>query len=71
MTNPDGLEFGEAAPEADVAEQRIPVAPEDPDTWSEASRITTARDWEASEADLVEQALEVPLPDDDETDFDR
>lgn len=70
MTNPDGLEFTEAAPEADVAEQRVPVAPDEPDTWTDATRITEARDWDASEADLVEQALEVPLPD-DEADFDR
>lgn len=70
MTNPQGPEFGEAVPEADVAEQRIPVDSEDDDTWSDADRITKARDWEASEADLVEQAIEVPLTD-DETDFDR
>lgn len=69
MTNPDGLAFGEA-PEADVAEQRIPVAPDDQDTWRDAARITDARDWAGSEADLVEQAIEVPLPD-DELDFDR
>ncbi|MEO3759354.1 hypothetical protein ABGB19_13830 [Mycobacterium sp. B14F4] len=73
MTNPDGLEFGEAvpeAPEADVAEQRTPVAAEEDDTWRDAPRITAARDWEANEADLVEQAIEVPLAD-DEADFDR
>ena len=70
MTNPDGLAFGEAVPEADVAEQRAPVAAEDEDTWRDAARITAARDWEGSEADLVEQALEVPMSD-DESDFDR
>ena len=70
MTNPDGLEFDEAVPEADVAEQRTPVTAEDDDTWRDATRITGARDWDASEADLVEQALEVPLAD-DEADFDR
>ena len=68
MTNTEGVAFGEAVPEADVAEQLIPVTPEDPDTWRDAARITGARDWEGSEADLVEQAIEVPLAEDD---FDR
>jgi hypothetical protein len=69
MTNPDGLAFGEA-PEADVAEQRIPVVADDDDTWRDAARITAARDWDGSEADLVEQALDVPMSEDD-ADFDR
>jgi hypothetical protein len=69
MTNPDGLAFGEA-PEADVAEQRIPVVAADADTWRDAARITAARDWDGSEADLVEQALDVPMSEDD-ADFDR
>jgi hypothetical protein len=69
MTNPDGLAFGDA-PEADVAEQRIPVIADDDDTWRDAARITAARDWDGSEADLVEQALEVPMSEDD-ADFDR
>lgn len=65
MTDPEALAFGEAVPEADVVEQRIPVDSDDEDTWRDADHITTARDWEASEADLVEQAIEVPLVDDD------
>ena len=35
------------------------------DTWRDAARVTTARDWEANEADLIEQAIAVPLPDDE------
>jgi hypothetical protein len=69
MTNPDGSEFGGDAPEADVAEQLIPVDDSDEDdTWHEAARITTSRGWDASEADLIEQAIAVP---DDDRDFDR
>jgi hypothetical protein len=65
MTNP---EFGGDAPEADVAEQLIPIDVSDEDTWRDAARVASARDWEASEADLIEQAIAVP---DDESDFDR
>jgi hypothetical protein len=71
MARPDGLSIGEEspeapeAPEADVAEQHTPVDAADEDTWREADRITTARGADADEADLIEQAIAVPLPDDD------
>jgi hypothetical protein len=68
MTNPDGVAFGDDAPEADVVEQHIPVDVSDEDTWREAARVTSARDWEASEADLIDQAIAVP---DDDSEFDR
>jgi hypothetical protein len=68
MTNPDGSEFGDDAPEADVVEQLIPIDVSDEDTWRDAARVATARDWEASEADLIEQAIAVP---DDDSEFDR
>jgi hypothetical protein len=68
MTNPDGSEFGDDAPEADVAEQLIPIEVSDDDTWRDAARVTSARNWEASEADLIDQAIAVP---DDDSEFDR
>lgn len=68
MTEPDVSPFGEEAPEADVAEQAIPVDPGDEDTWQDAERVTKARDWDANEADLIEQAIAVP---DDDLEFDR
>jgi hypothetical protein len=68
MTNPDGSEFGDYAPEADVVEQLIPIDAGDEDTWRDAARVASARDWEANEADLIEQAIAVP---DDDADFDR
>jgi hypothetical protein len=64
----DNLLFGEERPEADVAEQRVPAQPSDEDTWHDAAHITAVRDWEASEADLIEQAIVVP---DEDPDFDR
>jgi len=65
MTTPDPLSD---ATEADVVEQLTPVdaAQDGDDTWRDAARVA-GRDWQASEADLIEQAIDVP--DDDE--FDR
>ncbi len=67
MTKP-GSAFGDDVPEADVVEQLISIDVGDEDTWRDAARVTSARDWEASEADLIEQAIAVP---DDDSDFDR
>jgi hypothetical protein len=50
------------------AEHHTPVDAADEDTWREADRMTTAHGADADEADLVEQAIAVPLPDDE---FDR
>lgn len=57
----------EDRPEADVVEQRTPVTDRDGDTELDPGVVTATR-WDANEADLIEQALEVP---DDEADFDR
>jgi hypothetical protein len=67
MTKPDG-EFGGDAPEADVVEQLRPIDVSEEDTWRDAARVASARDWEANEADLIEQAIAVP---DDDAEFDR
>lgn len=69
MTTPDRDPLPDAA-EADVVEQLTPTTPEDADddTWREAQRVADDHDWEANEADLIEQAIEVP---DDDTEFDR
>jgi hypothetical protein len=68
MTSPDGSVLGDGASEADVAEQLIPIEVSDEDTWRDAARVMGARDWEASEADLIEQAIAVPG---DDSEFDR
>lgn len=46
------------------------IGPEedDEDTWRDAAGLATARDWEANEADLIEQAIAIP---EDDLDFDR
>ena len=68
MTRPERSPFGDDAPEADVAEQLIAVDAGDEDTWRDVAPVTSARDWEANEADLIEQAIAVP---DDDSEFDR
>ncbi|ABM13829.1 MULTISPECIES: hypothetical protein [Mycolicibacterium] len=68
MTTPDPGQLGDAA-EADVAEQLTPIDDVvDEDTWNDTQRVGEERDWQASEADLIEQSLAVP---DDDAEFDR
>lgn len=68
MTTPDRDPLPDAA-EADLVEQLTPAAADaDDDTWRDAERVSGDRDVEANEADLIEQAIEVP---DDDADFDR
>jgi hypothetical protein len=57
MTNPDGAD----APEADAPEA-------DEDKWRDAARVASGREWQASEADLIDQAITVPQ---DDAEFDR
>ncbi len=69
MSTPENLSYGDDTPEADLAEQRIPVDSEDEERAGlDPSRVTVDRESDANEADLIEQAMEVPVDDDD---FDR
>jgi hypothetical protein len=68
MTEPGGRVFDDDAPEADAAEQQMPVDVDDEDTWRDVERVTSARDLDASEADLIDQAIAVPS---DDSEFDR
>jgi hypothetical protein len=70
MTTPDRSPFGDVpdASEADLAEQQRPVDDVDEDAWQDTQRVSLDRDWQANEADLVEQSLAVP---DDDTEFER
>ena len=67
MTAPDRSPLGEAD-DADAADQRRPVDDTDQDAWQDAAQVGADRDWQASEADLIEQAIAVP---DDDAGFDR
>jgi len=68
MTNPDGTEFGDDAAEADVVEQLTEIDATDGDRWRDAASVSSARAWQASEADLIDQAITVPQ---DDSEFDR
>lgn len=57
MTSPD-------VPEADLAEQRIPADASDNDGLDTAV-LENADNTDANPADLIDQAISVPLPDDD------
>jgi hypothetical protein len=59
MTNPEGNELG--APEAEAREA-------DEDKWRDAARVASAREWQAGEADLIDQTITVPH---DDAEFDR
>ncbi len=52
------------ADEADLAEQRTPVADEGDEGGEEAQRVVSARD-DVDEGDLLEQSTPVPEDDDD------
>ncbi|OBG31492.1 MULTISPECIES: hypothetical protein [Mycolicibacter] len=64
MTNPERLPATEAVSEADLAEQRIP-ADESADDGLDPAALENADATEANPADLIDQAISVPLPDDD------
>lgn len=57
MTRPGDLPFGDE----DSGDT-------DDETWREDAQVSSARAGEADEADLIEQAIEVP---EDDRDFDR
>lgn len=55
-------DFGNEQPIEDVLEQRIPA--DDAEREADPLALTGQADWEASEADVVEQQTEVPTEDD-------
>jgi hypothetical protein len=60
MTDP----MGDPAPEADVVEQQIPVDPT-AEPVLDVDYLQDRSGAEANAADLAEQAVDVPLPDED------
>jgi hypothetical protein len=70
MTNSPGPSFDGDAPLADVVEQQTPVSYNDDDDGLESTRTVISRDADAAEADLIEQAMDVPAVA-DEDEFDR
>ena len=52
------------APEADAMEQRLVVDPDD-DTGLDTNYVGALADQDANAADVIDQAIVVPLPEDD------
>ena len=65
MTNAEDVPLTEDKPEADVAEQQIPVDPAVDEAGLDPTHIANRSDAEANLADLIDQAISVPLSDDD------
>ncbi|KLO29685.1 hypothetical protein ABW16_08670 [Mycolicibacter heraklionensis] len=63
MTNPDGLPSTEAVPEADLAEQWIGA--DDDDEGLDPAAVENIAEVDANPADVIDQAISVPLPEDD------
>ncbi|WP_024441511.1 hypothetical protein [Mycobacterium sp. UM_WGJ] len=64
MTNPERLPATEEVPEADLAEQRIAVDASDDDRL-DPTVLANAGDTDANPADVIDQAISVPLPEED------
>ena len=61
----------DAVPEADFVEQTLPAYPDEPtyaDEGAETEPPAGEVSWSASEADVIEQSISVPLDDDYEDD---
>jgi hypothetical protein len=65
MTNAEDVPLTEDKPEADVAEQQIPIDCTADEAGLDPTHIASRSDAEADLADLVDQAITVPLADDD------
>ncbi|AQA03185.1 hypothetical protein BVC93_13010 [Mycobacterium sp. MS1601] len=65
MTNAEDVPLTDDKPEADVAEQQIPVDPTVDETGLDPADIASRRDAEADLSDVIDQAIVVPLADDD------
>lgn len=52
------------APEADAVEQRLVIDADD-ETGLDATQLDALSDRDANEADVIDQAIVVPVPEDD------
>ena len=65
MTNAEDVPITQDKPEADVAEQQIPFDPTLDEAALDPTHIANRSDAQANLADLIDQAISVPLSDDD------
>ena len=65
MTSTDGIPLADDIPEADLAEQLIPIDVSADEEGLDPTQLTNASTMDANPADLIDQAISVPLPADD------
>lgn len=63
--NPDDSTLDDDVPAADAAEQQRPVEPTIEDTGLDVELVNENAGREANPADVMDQAIIVPLPEDD------
>jgi hypothetical protein len=65
MTDVENPELPDEAPEADAMEQRLGVDADD-ETGLDATHVEALRERDANEADVIDQAIVVPVPAEEE-----
>jgi hypothetical protein len=65
MTSADPIPQADDIPEADLAEQQIPIDVNADEEGLDPTHLTNASTVDADQADLIDQAIGVPLPADD------
>jgi len=65
MTSTDGIPLADDIPKADLAEQLIPIDVSADEEGLDPTQLTNASAMDANPADLIDQAISVPLPADD------
>ena len=72
--NAESLPLVDGGTEADVVDQLTPVIDSVDDAGLDPTYVTKPRDWAVNQADLIDQAIAITLPDDDyenEAEIDR
>jgi hypothetical protein len=65
MSSADGIAPGDDVPEADLAEQQIPIDDSADEEGLDPTQLANTSEKDANPADLIDQAISVPLPADD------
>jgi hypothetical protein len=69
MINAESLALGDGGTDADVVDQLTPVADSVDDAGLDPAYVTKTRHGESNQADLIDQAITVVLP--DEADYEH
>lgn len=64
MKDVENIVLPDEAPETDILEQRLIIDAED-ETGLDTTQVDALSDQDANEADVIDQAIVVPVPEDD------